>query len=368
MFGSVAPLAPEPETERSRAAQPPEENVFAVSQEEGNNRTALAAAGVVVALILGLGFYLVSRPKSEPGPAPAPAAAATPAPAAQPPAPPPAAAAAAGKPVKFKVMTDPTGAQVFMGAKAMGETPVEFEVQADKPDGTVTIDLVLILDGYYPLPVTAGGSGVVLITQRMQKRAAGAGLGQGLAGGAKGLGPRKPGKRGPQDDQGFDGKIDAPELMVEAPPELVKAPELAKPAPPPVPVAAAAPPPAPVPAATPAAGGSPPAPVAAAAPPKGVVQFDGETMTRPQLIDKGKPLQYTQEALRARVEGLMIVRCVISTSGKPEGCRVIKPLPYMERAVLDALASRTYKPISQNGKVVAVDYVFEVKLKLPTEL
>src|SRR6185295_10874190 len=77
-----------------------------------------------------------------------------------------------GKLVRFSVRTDPPKAQVFMGAKAMGETPVEFEVPSDSPDGTVSVDLVLILDGFYPLPVTAGGSGVVLITQRLQRRAA----------------------------------------------------------------------------------------------------------------------------------------------------------------------------------------------------
>jgi len=99
-----------------------------------------------------------------------------------------------------------------------------------------------------------------------------------------------------------------------------------------------------------------------------VVQFNGETMSRPQIMNRGKPLQYTPEALRARVEGLMIVKCVIAVSGKLQNCRFIKSLPYMERAVLDALASRTYKPLTMDGKPVPVDYVFEVKLKLPAEL
>ena len=65
----------------------------------------------------------------------------------------------------------------------------------------------------------------------------------------------------------------------------------------------------------------------------------------------------------------MIVKCVIATTGKVENCRFIKTLPYMEKAVLQALTSRTYKPLTRDGQVVAVDYVFEVRLKPPpTEL
>jgi eukaryotic-like serine/threonine-protein kinase len=228
----------------------------------------------------------------------------------------------------------------------------------------VTIDLVLILDGYFPLPVTAGGSGVVIITQRMQKRAGVQQAGLMRPGTGTPFPPRKGGKRGPAEDP-YDGKIDAPELMVEAP--LIAAPP---PKTPETPAKAPEPAPAPVAAATPAkAPEPPPAPVAAAAPaPGGVMPFNSETMSRPQVMEKGKPLQYTPEALRNRVEGTMIVKCVISTSGRVENCRFIKSLPYMEKAVLEALTSRTYKPIVQEGKVVPVDYVFEVKLKLPAEL
>ena len=33
--------------------------------------------------------------------------------------------------------------------------------------------------------------------------------------------------------------------------------------------------------------------------------------------------------------------------------------------MLEALTSRTYQPLIQEGKAVPVDYVFEVKLKQP---
>jgi periplasmic protein TonB len=90
----------------------------------------------------------------------------------------------------------------------------------------------------------------------------------------------------------------------------------------------------------------------------------GAGMTRPQKIS-GKDPVYTREALAAKIEGLMIVRCVITVEGKLEGCKVIKPLPYMEKAVLEALATHQYTPVTFQGKPVSVNYVFNIKLVIP---
>ena len=37
----------------------------------------------------------------------------------------------------------------------------------------------------------------------------------------------------------------------------------------------------------------------------------------------------------------------------------------MEKQVLESLYSRLYKPVQYQGKPVAVDYVFDVKLSIP---
>jgi protein TonB len=87
-------------------------------------------------------------------------------------------------------------------------------------------------------------------------------------------------------------------------------------------------------------------------------------MTRPQEIS-GRKINYTQEALVARVQGVMIVKCVITVEGKLEKCRIIKPLPHMEAAVLDSLYSKRYTPVLFQGKPTAVDYTFTIQLKLP---
>jgi protein TonB len=107
---------------------------------------------------------------------------------------------------------------------------------------------------------------------------------------------------------------------------------------------------------------------AAAAPvveaPRDVVPF-GEGMTRPVLMTPGRPITYTREAIAARVEGVSIVRCVITAEGSVERCKVIKPLPFMDEPVVEHLQSQRFQPVTYQGKPVSVGYNFSVRLTLP---
>jgi len=87
----------------------------------------------------------------------------------------------------------------------------------------------------------------------------------------------------------------------------------------------------------------------------------GAGMERPRKLS-GRDPEYTREALEAKVEGTMIVRCVIELDGKLEDCKVIKSLPFMEGAVLSALATHTYTPVMFQGRPTRVNYVFNIKL------
>lgn len=90
----------------------------------------------------------------------------------------------------------------------------------------------------------------------------------------------------------------------------------------------------------------------------------GSGMTPPEMLS-GATIQYTREALEARVSGIIIARCVITREGEVEGCRVIKGLPYMDAPVLQALTTRRYRPVYFQGRPVSVSYTFNVKLRLP---
>ncbi|RKH58751.1 hypothetical protein D7V93_16290 [Corallococcus llansteffanensis] len=46
-------------------------------------------------------------------------------------------------------------------------------------------------------------------------------------------------------------------------------------------------------------------------------------------------------------------------------CRIIKGLPYMDDAVLSALQSRHYQPMTYQGRAVNVAYTFNIKLRMP---
>ncbi|HET9452474.1 MAG TPA: energy transducer TonB, partial [Aggregicoccus sp.] len=90
----------------------------------------------------------------------------------------------------------------------------------------------------------------------------------------------------------------------------------------------------------------------------------GPGMTPPRLVS-GPALAYTREALEARVEGTLIVKCVITREGETEDCRVLKGLPHLSESVLGALEARRYTPVTFQGRPVSVSYHFNVKLTLP---
>jgi periplasmic protein TonB len=98
-------------------------------------------------------------------------------------------------------------------------------------------------------------------------------------------------------------------------------------------------------------------------PPRGPVEFNA-TMSPPALLS-GPPLEYTQQALEREVEGTMLVKCVVRVDGTVHDCRVLKSVPFMDRAVVSVLERRRYKPATQGGQQLDVEYTFTIKLKLP---
>jgi protein TonB len=87
-------------------------------------------------------------------------------------------------------------------------------------------------------------------------------------------------------------------------------------------------------------------------------------MTPPKLIS-GPAIEYTQKALENDVEGVMLVRCVLTTSGEVKDCQTIQSLRFMEKAVLDVLGKRRYSPVTLQGQPVEVYYTFRIRLQLP---
>jgi protein TonB len=93
-------------------------------------------------------------------------------------------------------------------------------------------------------------------------------------------------------------------------------------------------------------------------------EFDENQMAKPVMIS-GRAINYTDQAIEREVEGTIVVKCVLSVAGAVRDCRVLRGLPFMDRAVVDALQSRRYRPVMFRGQPVEVDYTFNIKLSLP---
>ena len=95
------------------------------------------------------------------------------------------------------------------------------------------------------------------------------------------------------------------------------------------------------------------------------VEFD-PSMTAPAMVSGPAP-EYTPEAIERGIEGNMQVRCVVTVDGEVRACKVLRGLPFMNSAVVEALQKRKYKPALARGKPVDVFYTFNIRLKLPAQ-
>lgn len=86
--------------------------------------------------------------------------------------------------------------------------------------------------------------------------------------------------------------------------------------------------------------------------------------TAPVRLSGSEPV-YTPEALAARVEGDAQVKCTVTEEGKLVDCTILRSVPFMDRAVLEALASWRFSPATRRGRAVAMEQVFTVRLALP---
>jgi eukaryotic-like serine/threonine-protein kinase len=111
---------------------------------------------------------------------------------------------------------------------------------------------------------------------------------------------------------------------------------------------------------------APPSPATTPAPGPAVpaVLAFGPEMTRPTLISGGE-LSYPREAIVAGVAGTIVAKCTVTAEGALRNCRIIKGLPFLDKAALDVLATRRYSPVLYQGKAVSVEYVFNLKVAPP---
>jgi protein TonB len=87
----------------------------------------------------------------------------------------------------------------------------------------------------------------------------------------------------------------------------------------------------------------PPAPVS-----REPVRVGGE-LKAPALVKRVEP-EYPLLAVRAQVQGVVILEAVVDREGRVEDVRVLRSIPLLERAAIDAVRQWRYSPLLLNGK------------------
>jgi protein TonB len=97
---------------------------------------------------------------------------------------------------------------------------------------------------------------------------------------------------------------------------------------------------------------------------EGHVEYDDALMSPPERISGPDP-EYTYLARAHDVQGVMLVKCLVTILGVVRDCRVLEGLPYMDGAVLEALLRRRYTPARlADGRAIEVEYTFRIRLQL----
>lgn len=79
---------------------------------------------------------------------------------------------------------------------------------------------------------------------------------------------------------------------------------------------------------------------------------------------KNVPPVYPEEAKKARVQGVVILECTISPAGKVADVRVLRGIPLLDQAAVDAVKQWEYTPTLLAGKPVPVIMTVTVNFRL----
>ena len=89
----------------------------------------------------------------------------------------------------------------------------------------------------------------------------------------------------------------------------------------------------------------------------------GGAIPPPAKIRNVRP-DYPQIAQRARIQGFVILEATIGTTGKVENVRVIRSIPLLDQAAIDAVQQWEYQPTLLNGVPVPVIMTVTVNFTL----
>lgn len=86
-------------------------------------------------------------------------------------------------------------------------------------------------------------------------------------------------------------------------------------------------------------------------------------MKPPRLVRRVEPV-YPEIARQARVEGVVILEAITDEYGRVRSIRVLRSIPLLDQAALEAVRGWVYEPMVINGRPRAVVFTVTVRFKL----
>ena len=86
-------------------------------------------------------------------------------------------------------------------------------------------------------------------------------------------------------------------------------------------------------------------------------------MKYPEKLRDVRPV-YPQIAISAHVEGRVIIEAIVAVDGKVKDARILRSIPLLDRAALDAVNQWVFSPTLLNGVPVPVIITVSVDFKL----
>jgi len=106
-------------------------------------------------------------------------------------------------------------------------------------------------------------------------------------------------------------------------------------------------------------------------PPAREITREGTTTRVSELIDFKEPtrikyveLVYPKAALEARVQGAVVLQATVGEDGKVRNVKVLKSIPLLDQAAIDALSQWVYTPATKNGVAVAVEITVTISFSM----
>jgi len=83
----------------------------------------------------------------------------------------------------------------------------------------------------------------------------------------------------------------------------------------------------------------------------------------PKLIKQVDPI-YPEEARKAEVEGTVIIEATTDIYGRIQSYKVLRSIPLLDQAAIDAVKQWVYEPVIINGKPIPVSFTVTVRFTL----